>query len=175
MIAVFQITASPSAQSRQLWRRTGNFLKTFLQFHVYDLRFNAAGLTTLLIEFWTLMIVATVCSILVLRNDRNYKYTFMFPKIDSTQWLTEYFIVFFPGQRGCYTDSEGAATWWCKMEVATVSSGRIHNKWVFTIIKVVSGKLNFFLSETNIRSGIHSSTKTRFFKRNYHLFAINIL
>ena len=34
--AVFQITASPSARSRQLWRRTRNFLKNFLQFYVYD-------------------------------------------------------------------------------------------------------------------------------------------
>ena len=51
---MFQITASPSARSRQLWRRTGNFFKTFLQFYVYDLRFKAAGLTTILIEFWTL-------------------------------------------------------------------------------------------------------------------------
>ena len=55
---VFQITASPSARSRQLWRRTGNFLKTFLQFYVYDLRFKAAGLTTFLIEFWTLWTMA---------------------------------------------------------------------------------------------------------------------
>ena len=55
LTAVFQITASPSARSRQLWRRTGNFFKTFLQFYVYDLRFNAAGLTILLIEFWTLL------------------------------------------------------------------------------------------------------------------------
>ena len=52
---VFQITASPSALSRQLWGRTGNFFKTFLQFYVYDLRFKAAGLTTYLIEFWTLV------------------------------------------------------------------------------------------------------------------------
>ena len=49
--AVFQITASPSARSRQLWRRTGNIFKTFLQYHVLDLRFKAAGLTTFLIEF----------------------------------------------------------------------------------------------------------------------------
>ena len=55
-ITVFQITASPSAWSRQLWGRTGNFFKTFLQFYVYDLRFKAAGLTTYLIEFWTLHI-----------------------------------------------------------------------------------------------------------------------
>ena len=53
--SVFQITASPSARSRQLWRRTGNFLKTFLQFYVYDLRFKAAGLATFLVEFWTLV------------------------------------------------------------------------------------------------------------------------
>ena len=51
---VFQITASPSARTRQIWRRTGNFSKTFLQFYVYDLRFKAAGLTTFLTEFWTL-------------------------------------------------------------------------------------------------------------------------
>ena len=53
---MFQITASPSAQSRHLWRRTGNFFKTFLQFYVYDLRFKAAGLTTFLVEFWTLIL-----------------------------------------------------------------------------------------------------------------------
>ena len=33
----------------------GTFFKTFLQFYVYDLRFKAAGLTTYLIEFWTLV------------------------------------------------------------------------------------------------------------------------
>ena len=59
--AVFQITASPSARSRQLWRRTGNFLKTFLQFYVYDLRFKAAGLATFLVEFWTLNNVIKYC------------------------------------------------------------------------------------------------------------------
>ena len=52
---MFQITASPSARSRQLSRRTGNFFKTFLQFYVYDLIFKAAGLTTFLVEFWTLV------------------------------------------------------------------------------------------------------------------------
>ena len=51
---VFQITASPSARSRQLWRRTGNFFQDFLQFYVYDLRFKAGGLTIFLTEFWTL-------------------------------------------------------------------------------------------------------------------------
>ena len=51
---MFQIIASPSARSRQLWRRTENFLETFLQFRVYDLGFNATGLTTSLIELWTL-------------------------------------------------------------------------------------------------------------------------
>ena len=51
---VFQITASPSARSRQLWRRTGNFFKDFPQFFVHDLRFKAGGLTTFLTEFWTL-------------------------------------------------------------------------------------------------------------------------
>ena len=51
---MFQITASPSARSRQFWRRTENFFWTFLQFYVYDLRFKTAGLTTFLIEFWTL-------------------------------------------------------------------------------------------------------------------------
>ena len=55
-ISVFQITASPSARSRQLWRRTGNFLEDFLQFYVYDLRIKAGGLTTFLTEFWTLPI-----------------------------------------------------------------------------------------------------------------------
>ena len=55
--AVFQITASPSARSRQLWSRTVKFGKTYLQFYVYGLRFNTAGLTTLLIEFWTLFTV----------------------------------------------------------------------------------------------------------------------
>ena len=59
---VFQITASPSARSRQLWRRTGNFFKTFLQFYVYDLRFKAAGLTTFFVEFWTLLSMST-CSL----------------------------------------------------------------------------------------------------------------
>ena len=54
---VFQITASLSTRSRQLWRRTGNFFKTFLQFYVYDLRFKAAGLTTFLVEFWTLVYI----------------------------------------------------------------------------------------------------------------------
>ena len=49
------MTASPSVRSRQLWRRSGNFLKTFLQLYVYDLRFKAAGLTTFWLEFWTLM------------------------------------------------------------------------------------------------------------------------
>ena len=48
-------SVSPSARRSQLWRRTGNFLKTVLQFYVYDLRFKAAGLTTFLIEFWTLL------------------------------------------------------------------------------------------------------------------------
>ena len=52
---VFQITASPSARSRQLWRRTGNFSYNFLQFYIYDLRFKAGGLTTFLTEFWTLI------------------------------------------------------------------------------------------------------------------------
>ena len=56
---VFQITASPSARSRQLWRRTGNFFKTFLQFYVYDLRFKAAWLTTFFVEFWTLLSMST--------------------------------------------------------------------------------------------------------------------
>ena len=56
LLTVFQITASPSARSRQLWRRTGNFLKKFLQFYVYDLIFKAAGLTTFLVEFWTLLL-----------------------------------------------------------------------------------------------------------------------
>ena len=50
-LTVFQITASTSARSRQLWRRTGNFFKTFLQFYVYDLRFKAAGLTSFLLSF----------------------------------------------------------------------------------------------------------------------------
>ena len=53
--AVFQITASPPARSRQLWRRTRNFFKDFLQFYVYDLRFKAGGLTTFFTEFWTLV------------------------------------------------------------------------------------------------------------------------
>ena len=53
--SVFQITASPSARSRQLWGRTGNFFKDFPQFNVYDLRFKAGGLTTFLTEFWTLI------------------------------------------------------------------------------------------------------------------------
>ena len=52
--AVFQITASPCARSRQLWRRTSNFLKKILQLYVYDLWFKAEGLTTFLTEFWTL-------------------------------------------------------------------------------------------------------------------------
>ena len=46
--SVFQITASLSARSRQLWRRTGNFSENFLQSYVYDLRFKAGGLTTFL-------------------------------------------------------------------------------------------------------------------------------
>ena len=37
------------------WGGLGIVFETFLQFYVYDLRFNAAGLTTLLIEFWTLL------------------------------------------------------------------------------------------------------------------------
>ena len=60
LLAVFQITASPSARSRQLWKRTGNFFKTFLQFYVYDSRFKAAGLTTFLTEFWTLLLVKLI-------------------------------------------------------------------------------------------------------------------
>ena len=52
---VFQITASPSARSRQLWRRTGHFFKIFLQFYVYDLSIKATGLTTFFVEFWTLL------------------------------------------------------------------------------------------------------------------------
>ena len=72
---VFQITASPSARSRQLWRRTGNFFKAFLQFYVYDLRFKAAGLTTFFIEFWTLIYLC----ISIWRNDIKCKYMFMFP------------------------------------------------------------------------------------------------
>ena len=53
--SMFQITASLSAWSRQLWRRTSNFLKNFLQSYVYDLRFKAEGLTTFFNEFWTLL------------------------------------------------------------------------------------------------------------------------
>ena len=36
------------------------FFETFLQFYVYDLRFKAAGLTTFLIEFWTLILYIDV-------------------------------------------------------------------------------------------------------------------
>ena len=67
---VFQITASQSARSRQLWRRAWNFFKTFLQFYVYDLRFKAAGLTTFLVEFWTLLAPS-------LKNDKNYESIFV--------------------------------------------------------------------------------------------------
>ena len=56
---MFQNIASPSARSRQLWRRTGNFFKTFLQFYVDDFRFKAAGLTTFSDEFWTLTVYLT--------------------------------------------------------------------------------------------------------------------
>ena len=42
-LPVFQITASPSARSRQIWRRTRNFLRKILQFYVYELRFTAGG------------------------------------------------------------------------------------------------------------------------------------
>ena len=74
--AVFQITASPSARSRQLWRRTGNFFKTFLQFYVYDLRFKAAGLTTFLVEFWTLLSDCTAVQIPVkFQNNRKTVWT----------------------------------------------------------------------------------------------------
>ena len=54
---------SPSTQSRRLWRRTGNFLYNFLQFYVYGLRLKAGGLTTFLIEFWTL------------KNDKNLEHS----------------------------------------------------------------------------------------------------
>ena len=53
-MTVFQIIASPSPRSRQLQRRTRNFFFKFLQFYVYDLKFKAGGLTTFLIEFYTL-------------------------------------------------------------------------------------------------------------------------
>ena len=55
LFSVFQITASLSARSRQLWSRTRNFSYNFLQFYVYDVRFKAGGLTTFLTEFWTLL------------------------------------------------------------------------------------------------------------------------
>ena len=32
----------------------GHLKKKFLQFHVYELKFKAGGLTTFFIEFWTL-------------------------------------------------------------------------------------------------------------------------
>ena len=70
--SVFQITASPSARSRQLWRRTGNFLEDFLQFYVYDLRFKAEGLTTFLTEFWTLPWSAVVCGWSVWNEMRHF-------------------------------------------------------------------------------------------------------
>ena len=49
-------SAGPRRRGRQLWRRTGNFLLIFLQFHVYDfnLRFKTWGPTTILTEFQTL-------------------------------------------------------------------------------------------------------------------------
>ena len=46
--AVLEIPTSPSVRGRQLWRRTGNILLTFLQFYVYDLRFKPWGPTTFL-------------------------------------------------------------------------------------------------------------------------------
>ena len=36
------------------------FFSDFLQFHVYDLRFKAGGLTTFLTEFWTLRLGTTL-------------------------------------------------------------------------------------------------------------------
>ena len=51
IIPVFQISACPSARRGQLWRRTVTFLKTFLQFYVYDLRFKLSGLTTFWLSF----------------------------------------------------------------------------------------------------------------------------
>ena len=79
-LAVFQITASPSARSRQLLRRTGNFFfSDFLQFHVYDLRFKAGGLTPFLTEFWTLRLGTTlsVTNISQAAHQRDRFITFM--------------------------------------------------------------------------------------------------
>ena len=69
VLPVFQITASLPARSRQLWRRTRNFFKDFLQFYVYDLRFKAGGLTTFLTEFWTLVLLGnTILNYILLYN-----------------------------------------------------------------------------------------------------------
>ena len=53
--AVLGIPTGPSVQGRQLWRKNGNFLLIFLQFHVYDLRFKAWGPTTFLTEIQTVL------------------------------------------------------------------------------------------------------------------------
>ena len=48
---VLEIPTGPPVRSRQLWRRTGNFLLIFLQFNVYDLRFKPWGPTTFWLSF----------------------------------------------------------------------------------------------------------------------------
>ena len=54
MTSVFQITASLSARSRQLWRRTGNFLKLFFNFMfmIWDSRQQDWQLFWLSFEHW---------------------------------------------------------------------------------------------------------------------------
>ena len=53
-VPVLEIPIGPPVRGRQLWR-TGYFLLTFLQFHVYDLRFKVWGPTTFFTEFQTLV------------------------------------------------------------------------------------------------------------------------
>ena len=87
---MFQITASPSARSRQLWRRTGNFFQDLHQFYVYDLRFKAGGLTTFLTEFWTLSPLSFSVHSDFKRHIKSSIFFSLFPGFELDIWKMGY-------------------------------------------------------------------------------------